>query len=193
MRTLPQKAWNLFPGDGEKRVKVNYIDAAGNFSPGYTASIILDSTRPSGFSISINGGAQYTNDTNAILSVSAGGQNTAGIQMAIGIWLPFPFPGQIAWGDWQPFAATVPATLNKQFPQRYARFKDAAGNVSDTVSDSIILTSGLPRTASSRPPGAINRSIWSGRGSATTSSAAASRPTKSIAAPYLSRRLPDPA
>ena len=70
--------------------------------------------------------------------------------MSLGKWVD---PTGISWGPWEPFAFTrtldirtylsPPETRN---PNRtvYARFRDAAGNISATVSDGIHLDNQSP-------------------------------------------------
>jgi len=64
------RAWTLLTGDGTKTVYVWYRDAAGNTSTSCPDTIILDTTPPNS-SITINGGAAYTNTTSVTLTLSA--------------------------------------------------------------------------------------------------------------------------
>jgi hypothetical protein len=140
------KSWNLLPGDGAKRVEVCFIDAAGNFSRGYTADITLDSTKPpAGFNISINAGARYTNNIIATVYTDAGGQPTTKLKVSFGQ----PWGGGILWGSLQSFQHTYPIDLSSyvtlgglKLPNRtvWARFIDmTTGNILATVSDTIDL------------------------------------------------------
>src|SRR6185369_4502569 len=56
-------------GDGLKSVAVRYLDALGNLSQSYSASITLDTTGPTG-SIVINGGAATTASQAATLTLA---------------------------------------------------------------------------------------------------------------------------
>ena len=99
-------AWNLSADDGPKRVAVFFGDAAGNVSPMYTADITLDSTKPSGSSISINGGALYTRTAGNTISVHAGGEIVPGtITMSFGKWVE---PTGISGIVWVPFRLYQP-------------------------------------------------------------------------------------
>lgn len=63
------KAWTLTPGNGEKHVYVMFQDNAGNWSPVYSASIILDTVAPTVTITSPIAGT--TNDRNPILIYTA--------------------------------------------------------------------------------------------------------------------------
>jgi hypothetical protein len=144
-------AWSLSEGDGPKRVAVFFGDAAGNVSTRYTADINLDSTKPAGFSISINGGAPYTRTAGNTISVQPPGEIVPGtITMSLGKWVE---PTGISWGAWEPFAFTRTLDIRTYLsppvtrsPNRtvYARFQDYVGNISATVSDGIDLDNQAP-------------------------------------------------
>jgi len=121
----------LSNGDGIKTVSVQYRDAAGNISPAYTDTIILDRVRPTG-SVVINGGAASTASTSVTLTFSATDAATSVTNMR---WRW----SNAAWGPWVAYAATANATItggsgNKTIQVQY---RDAAGNASNTYNDSI--------------------------------------------------------
>lgn len=64
-------AFTLPGGDGSKTVVVRFTDNAGNVSSTLSDSITLDTTVPVGTSVSINGGATYTNSLSSTLTVAA--------------------------------------------------------------------------------------------------------------------------
>jgi PKD repeat protein len=144
------KSWNLSAGDGEKRVAVFFQDAAGNRTSTW-AAITLDTTKPAGFSISINGGAKYTNFPQATVSVDAGGQSTTHMRVSFGAL----GSSGINWGSWQAFKPTYLLDLSSfltslfpgsKLPNRtvHARFMDAAENISAPVSAAIDLDTAAP-------------------------------------------------
>ncbi len=150
--TIVNKSWTLPEGDGLKKVAGMARDAAGVISPLCTAGITVESIAPINYSISINGGATYTNDPNATVTVDAGGQDTSGIKMQLGKW---GISG-IVWNLLKIPVAPVQANL-ANYPISpglspdhssncliYARFFDAAGNPSDMVFDGIILDTTPP-------------------------------------------------
>jgi len=118
-------------GDGIKTVSVQYRDTAGNISPTYTDTIILDRVRPTG-SVVINGGAASTASTSVTLTFSATDAATSVTNMR---WRW----SNALWGPWVAYAATANATItggsgNKTIQVQY---RDAAGNASNTYNDSI--------------------------------------------------------
>lgn len=124
------RAWSLDPGDGLKTVYVEYRDRAGNVSGAVTDTIVLDTLPPSG-SVTIDGGAAYAASTAAGLSVTSDGAT----QMMIS--------GNSAFtgASWEATASSKPWVLASGDGAKvvYVKFKDAAGNVSATFSDSIVL------------------------------------------------------
>ncbi|MFB0525916.1 MAG: Ig-like domain-containing protein, partial [bacterium] len=69
----PNRSWTLAPGDETKTVYVQYKDNAGRWSTpplSISDTIVLDTTAPTG-TISINGGAAYTDSISVILTLSA--------------------------------------------------------------------------------------------------------------------------
>jgi FtsP/CotA-like multicopper oxidase with cupredoxin domain len=126
----------LLPGDGLKTMTVRFKDSAGNVSAPISASITLDTTAPNGGTISINGGATVTNKQSATLTLTAAADVTQMQFSKNGINF-FPF---------EPFAATRIVTLLPGDGTKtiYVRFKDAAGNVSSPISDSITLDTTPP-------------------------------------------------
>ena len=97
------KAWTLTSGDGTKTVYVQYRDVLGNASGNFTDTIILDTTAPSG-TISINGGAAYTNSTSVNLTLSATDAGSGVSQMR------FSNDGS-SWSGWEAYATSKAWTL----------------------------------------------------------------------------------
>jgi multicopper oxidase len=125
----------LLPGDGLKTMTVRFKDAAGNVSAPISASITLDTTAPTG-GIVINGGAAFTNKQSATLTLTAA---------ADVIQMQFSKDG-INFFPFEPFAATRVVTLlpGDGLKTMTVRFKDAAGNVSAPIADSITLDTTPP-------------------------------------------------
>ena len=130
--------WTLIAGDGTKTVYAQFRDAAGNTSAVAQASIILDTTPPSGASVSINGGAGYTSNTAVTLSLSASDAYLADMR--------FSENADFAGAGWQAYAASAPFTLAPIEGTRtvYAQFRDAAGNTSAVAQASIVLDTVRP-------------------------------------------------
>jgi len=136
------KSWTLISGDGTKTVYVQFKDSVGNVSETYSDTIILDRTSPTG-SISINGGAAYTNSQSVSLELSAS-DNLSGVPRMM-----IANSSSFAGTSWEGYATTKSWTLTSGDGTKtvYVQFKDSAGNVSETYSDTIILD-GTPPTGS---------------------------------------------
>jgi hypothetical protein len=135
------KAWTLSAGDGAKTVYAMFTDYAGNVSPATKDTIILDTGPPTACAVSINNGAAYTGTTAVTLTLTA---TDAGSGMAGGKVL---LSNNGATYTESAFAATKAWTLASGEGAKtvYAKFKDAAGNVTATaVTATIILDTGPP-------------------------------------------------
>lgn len=131
------KSWSLSSGDGQKTVYVKFKDASGVESDTYSDTIVLDTTAPTG-SISINKGAAYTDSKSVTLTLSAIGAATMCFSN-----------DNSTWSSWESYATSKSWTLvsGDGTKRVYARFKDAAGNVSETYSDTIIYDTTPPNVA----------------------------------------------
>ena len=132
------KSWTFTSGDGVKAVYVQYRDNAGNVSGSYSDSIVLDTTVPTG-SIVINGGAAYANSTSVSLSLSASDATSGMADMRFS-------NDSSTWSSWQPYAANESWTLvaGDGTKSVYVQYRDNAGHVSSSYSDSIILDTAAP-------------------------------------------------
>ena len=153
------KAWKFPSGDGTKTVYVKYQDSAGNLSPVYSSSVILDTTAPTG-SVTINGGNQYTNSQSVKLSLNGSDSNSlAGMcirnnttALCSLLWEPYS-----STKDWIFPSGDGTKTV-------YVEYQDTAGNVSAVYSRSIILDATAPVDGVlSAAPGDSQVSLnWSG-------------------------------
>lgn len=130
--------WTLLPGDGTKTVYAQYADLVGNISATYSDTIILDTTPPSG-TISINGGAAYTNTTSVTLTLSATDAGSGVGQMRFS-------NDNASWSGWEAFAASKTWTLSGGDGTKtvYVQFRDNLSNTSGSISDTIVLDTVLP-------------------------------------------------
>lgn len=125
------RSYTLPAGDGTKNLYVQYKDTAGNISTPYLDSIILDTLAPTG-SVSLNSGATGTTSAMVTATVSASDSGGSVSQMQFS-W------DNITWQAWQSYAASKSLTVPVAgFNTLYLRFKDAAGNISAAVNDSIV-------------------------------------------------------
>ena len=129
------KSWTLIPGDGEKTVYVQYKDNSGKWSDSISDTIILDTTPPTG-SILINGGAEYTNSTSVTLTLSASDSGSGVSRMK------FSNDGS-NWSGEENYAPSRSWTLPSGDGTKtvYVKYKDNAGNWSNSITDTIILSS----------------------------------------------------
>jgi hypothetical protein len=111
-------------------------DRAGNtgaFSAG-DATTTVDLTAPSVDHFLVNFGALQTTGVTVSLSIGAS-DTTSGVAA-----MSFSNDGA-TWDDWQPYATTAIWSLDPGDGEKtvFARFRDAAGNISPVASDSIVL------------------------------------------------------
>jgi len=131
------QAWTLTVGDGLKTVYAQFMDVYGNtaiYSDTITLGPTPDTTLPTG-SVTINGGAESTADRAVTLTLSASDTGGSGLSQ-------MQFSNDNAtWSAWQAYATSRSWTLDAGDGTKtvYARFRDGAGNVSATYTDSITL------------------------------------------------------
>ncbi len=129
-----QKKLGLPSGDGQKTVYARF--AATKTAPQiiavHSGGITLDTKAPVG-SIAINNGAYSTTDRNVTLNLAATDQN--GVAMMLVTWSKEVTP------QWEPYAPTRNVTLPAGAGTKKVtvKYRDAAGKVSATFSDTILL------------------------------------------------------
>lgn len=132
-------------------------DKAGNvesWPAGADVTVTVDKTAPTG-SLTINNGTAYTSTTAATLTLNAtdaGGSGLAQLSLS---------NDGTTWSNWQAYATIMPWTLAAGEGTRtvYARFRDGAGNISATRSDSIVLDAHAPQSQVTAPSGLITSSV----------------------------------
>jgi PKD repeat protein len=129
--------WILQDGDGAKTVYVQFRDHAGLIST-YSDTIALDTTPPTG-SVTIAGGAAYTNSPSITLTLSATDAASGVAQMR------FSHDG-IEWSNWESYSTSKSWTLTTGDGTKmvYIQFKDNAGLISPVYPDTIILDITIP-------------------------------------------------
>lgn len=130
------KDWLLPSGDGQKRVYVQFLDNAGNWSAVYSDAIGLDTIAPEG-SISINNAEASTESLDVVLNLSAA---DTGSGMGQGAQMQFSHDGA-DWSVAEDYATSKSWRLSDGFGTKtvYVRFKDAMGNWTQVLSDTIEL------------------------------------------------------
>jgi uncharacterized repeat protein (TIGR02543 family) len=133
-------------GSGAAQDAVGHINTAAD-----RLSITYDTQPPTGGTISINGGAAYTNSTAVTLTLSA----TGAAQMKISENIEFSDT------DYESYTADRSFTLSSGDGDKtiYVKYKDAAGNEAASVSDTIRLDTHVPEVSlSSTAPDTTNLS-----------------------------------
>jgi hypothetical protein len=148
------KSWTLTDGDGTKTVYVQYKDNAGNWSGLISDTIILDTNpdpNPPSGTISINGGAVYTNTTSVTLTLSA--SDISGVSK-----MQFSNDG-VVFSSQEDYATSKSWTLTDGDGLKtvYVRYMDSVGNWNDPpgISDTIILDTTPPGGTISINDGAV--------------------------------------
>ncbi|MFC1611265.1 hypothetical protein ACFL6C_09910, partial [Myxococcota bacterium] len=118
----------------QRWVEVRFTDRAGNVVDGIIDSIQLDNVAPSGPSVVIDGDNTFSTDTVVVLALSATATTTVEMQISNGV-------GCVGGGSWQAFASPFTWTLDGGGDDLTktvsAKFRDAAGNETSCVFDTI--------------------------------------------------------
>ena len=128
------KSWTLSGNDGTKTVYVWYKDAAGNITDYVTDTIELDTVAPTNNKLIINSGETHTKETNITLTLGSSGANEMCISNTNNC------------DSWEPYASSKNWTIETGDGEKtvYVWYRDAAGNISNSVSDAIILDTLAP-------------------------------------------------
>lgn len=130
------KAWSLSSGDGTKTVYMMLKDDQGNTSDTYSDTIILDTIAPTG-TVSINNGAVHTNTTGVTLNVTSDdGTGVGGIEMRFS-----NDDNEWSGSVWEATGATKSWSISSGEGAQsvYMQLRDSVGNVTTTITDSIVL------------------------------------------------------
>ncbi|MDZ7606697.1 MAG: hypothetical protein U5K79_14160 [Cyclobacteriaceae bacterium] len=124
----------LNEADGEKTFYVQFVDDAGNMSDVVSSKIMLDTTPPVIKSFIINGGEEWTNDSNKKVKLSIESDGATEVMISDNP----TFTG----GNWQPFSAVISDhTLPGEDGEKiiFIQLRDEIGNVSRPASAKINL------------------------------------------------------
>lgn len=129
------KGWELEGADGKKVVYAKFKDEAGNETSPISAEIVLDRVAPQDPQIRINKGDTATNNPNKTVILQAKAEGAA--MMQLGMDAAFT---NSRWINYQA-GKNIPFTLpgDDGMKEVFARFRDEAGNVSEVVSQKILL------------------------------------------------------
>lgn len=138
-----EKNWTLDGEDGVKTIFARFKDKAGNVTPEYSSKIMLDRTPPTEPVVKIHGDSKWLThvDGKADLKLKATGASEMMISNDPG------FKN----GKWESYSTIKKSwQLSVQGTQTevYARFRDKAGNVSETAQDNIMIDFQPPTNAS---------------------------------------------
>ena len=133
---VTQTTVNIPTTDGPHTVGAQLRDAAGNLSAKQSFVLNVDGTPPTLANIQINSGAAITNSTTVSLALSASDADEYRISES-------PTFTSAPWGA---TSATLSFDLSSGDGNKvvYAQFRDAAGNLGEVVSDSIVLDRTAP-------------------------------------------------
>lgn len=113
-------------------------------------NLTLDTTAPSGITLAINGGAEYTTNTSVTLSIATSDSDTTGYQMKI-----WGISGAETENDatWETFATSKAVTLASGDGQKtvYVKVRDDVYNESASASDTITLNTTVPQVTITGP------------------------------------------
>ena len=106
-------------------------------------NLILDTLAPSGVTLSINGGAQYTTTQEVLLAIATSDSDTTGYQMKI--WGINGVSSESA-ASWETFTTSKSVTLatGDGLKTVYIKIRDDVYNESSTVSAQITLNTAVP-------------------------------------------------
>ena len=141
----PNKAWELEGEDGLKTIFVKFQDPAGNESEAISTSITLDRTPPSNCKLTINEDAQYVTDKTLKVKLKIDAKDAKTMRISNSP----SFTGN-AFENYAPAKDfnLAPPPVAEARKTVYAQFKDEAGNISETVIDTIRLDTKEPATGS---------------------------------------------
>ena len=123
--------------DGTYRIKVS-DEASGDPSheATETTTVVVDTTAPTGATVTINNGDTYTNTTSVTLTLTATDESSKKMR----------FKNNASWSDWEDFGSSKSWTLRSVDGTRtvYYQVKDLAENLATAVTDTIILDTVKP-------------------------------------------------
>lgn len=126
--------WILDSREGTKTVYVQFKDYAGNVSGITSGKIYLDKTPPQEPSLVINRGDTITNEPNKVVYVEARAEGAADMRISSS-----PSFRSTPWRFYDPKMSKYPLSGEDGLKTLYAQFRDSAGNVSEMVTDQILL------------------------------------------------------
>lgn len=152
------KSWTFSGSEGLRTIYVKFKDASGNESPVFSAQTLLDKDGPTGW-LSANSGATTTKSQNVTLSLYTsdnadkyGAFNLLNVLTAFGLLdmgtkeMMVSNSADFSGAAYEPYAAAKPWTLTTGNGTKtvYIKFKDATGNESSVLSDTIVLDTTAP-------------------------------------------------
>ena len=129
----PTAPHTLRPGDGQRTVRVQYLDSANTRSAVFSDYILVDATPPTG-TIVINGNAETTDTPSVTLTLNSSDAGTGVTGMRFS-------DNGATWSPWMGPGATYPYILPAWLGYHTVRvqYRDRAGNYSAVFSDYIRL------------------------------------------------------
>ncbi len=133
---------SLAAGDGMKMMQARFKDDADNTTDIVSSQIILDTIGPEVISVEIGDGEEYTGSTKVKLKLKA--------DDAAEMYIDGDVIAQSLARQWVPYQEEITLNLEEEDGEKTinVEFKDAVGNYSDEVSDTIILDTEPPEVDS---------------------------------------------
>jgi hypothetical protein len=135
-----EKDWRLSGTlDGDKMVFIKFRDKAGNISDVTTDKVILDTQGPLRSKVTINLGEEFTTDKNSKVKLKIFSVGATHMMISN--------KKDLSDANWIPYKDNMEWILEPGDGERsvYAKFKDNANNISDVVSDDIVVDATPPQ------------------------------------------------
>lgn len=134
------RPFTLSDGDGSKTIYVRFKDKAGNTTDIFKDEIYLDVNPPANCSITIDDGAEATEDINKVVTLKLDAEDDVAYMMVSNT-------PSFSTNQWQNYESVISGWKldGEQDGKRtvYVKFKDKAGNISSVFTDTILLKRGM--------------------------------------------------
>jgi hypothetical protein len=136
----PAKDWVLEGEDGLKIIYAYFKDEAGNPTAEYSAKIVLDRMPPSELGIAINRGAKWFNKADGIADLQLHAIGASEMMLSNNA----KFKNAV-WEKYAPEKKGWELDISGEEAKVYVKMKDAAGNLSEEISASVLVDVDPPR------------------------------------------------
>ncbi|HEY3448288.1 MAG TPA: Ig-like domain-containing protein [Myxococcales bacterium] len=132
------RAWSLPPGEGLRKLFVQFRSALCSFSPTYEASVLVDTTPPTVRAPSLASGAACTNVP--LVSLRIDGEDPCSAGLCAGLYqMQVSVDGALDDEPWVDFDTQYPVDLGSDGARKIlVALRDAAGNTSTTAAEASV-------------------------------------------------------